>query len=145
MRDDMYDMNFFKYGTTFQERLKMYQESNFTSGLQNVEMTFDAADLLRFGKDVLVRKGQSCNNLGLEWLRREFPDLRFHQLILSNDFSRHADEAVVPIRGPTAGSPGIAFLHQNQICLEDSLKIFKDNDWRLIQLPPIQNDDCFCL
>jgi hypothetical protein len=41
-------------------------------------MAFDAADLMRYGKDVFVRKGQSCNNKGLTWLRREFPHLRFH-------------------------------------------------------------------
>jgi len=74
-------------------------------------MTFDAADLLRFGKDIIVRKGQSCNNKGLQWLRREFPHLRFHQLCTPNDFTRHADEEVVPARGPTAGSPGVVFIN----------------------------------
>lgn len=81
-------------------------------------MCFDAADLLKFGKDILVRKGQSCNNLGLKWLRREFPNYRFHQEILFNDYTRHADEAIIPICGPTQGSPGIAFLHQEYIALE---------------------------
>jgi hypothetical protein len=65
MKDSMYDPEFFKYGKTYEDRVKMHHERNFGSALLNNEMTFDAADLMRFGKDVLVRKGQSCNNKGL--------------------------------------------------------------------------------
>lgn len=70
MRDEMWDTDFFHRDSTHEERLKKYQERNFTSGLQEVEMAFDAADLLKFGKDVLVRKGLSCNDWGIDWLRR---------------------------------------------------------------------------
>ena len=64
MKDSMYNLEFFKYGKSFEERMKMYQEGGFTT-LINKEVAFDAADLFRFGKDILVRKGQTCNNLGL--------------------------------------------------------------------------------
>lgn len=56
MSDSMYDLEFFKYGKTVKERRQMYQENGFTS-LINKEMSFDAADLLKLGKDILVRKG----------------------------------------------------------------------------------------
>lgn len=56
MKDDMYNLEFFKYGKSVEERMKMYHDNDFTS-LANKEVAFDAADLFRFGKDVLVRKG----------------------------------------------------------------------------------------
>ena len=111
MADHMYNPEFFKYGKTVDERMKMYRDAEFTSALNNIEVAFDAADMMKFGKDIFVRKGQSCNNKGLDWLRREFPDFRFHQIIMWNDYTRHADEALAPVRGPTGGSPGICFLH----------------------------------
>lgn len=75
------------------------------------EITFDAADMMKFGKDIWVRRSQTCNYKAIDWLRREFPHLRFHAMTAYNDYTRHSDEGLVPARGPTAGSPGICMLH----------------------------------
>jgi len=83
--------------------------------------------------------------MGLKWLRSQFPEFRFHQLIETNDYTRHADEALIPLRGPTPGSPGIVLLHQKFNVIEENLKMFKENDWEIITLPPIQTEKHFCL
>ena len=39
---------------------------------------FDAADILRFGKDLVVQHGFTTNLKGIDWLRRHFKDHRVH-------------------------------------------------------------------
>ena len=42
------------------------------------EILFDAADVLRLGKDLFVQHGLTTNRKGMEWLRRMYPDMRVH-------------------------------------------------------------------
>ena len=43
-----------------------------------VYMPFDAADVLRFGKDLVVQHGFTTNLKGIDWLKRHYKDHRVH-------------------------------------------------------------------
>lgn len=66
----MFYQDFFRKGYTRAEKLKKYQERNCIGALIEEELAFDAADIMRFGKDVWVRRSQTANYKGIQWLRR---------------------------------------------------------------------------
>jgi hypothetical protein len=68
------------------------------------EPLFDAADVLRFGRDMVVRHGFTTNLKGIEWLRRHFPDHRVHAVNFPGDpYPIHIDATFTPLRpGPPA-------------------------------------------
>jgi glycine amidinotransferase len=74
-------------------------------------MAFDAADILRVGKDIFLRRSQTANHLAVDWLRREFPNLRVHMTHHKDDYTRHNDSYFIPLRPPTPGSEGICLLN----------------------------------
>ena len=49
------------------------------------EPLFDAADILRIGKDLFCQQGFTTNLAGIEWIRRHFPDHRVHCLNFPGD------------------------------------------------------------
>ncbi|MFO0868618.1 MAG: hypothetical protein U0935_06675 [Pirellulales bacterium] len=60
------------------------------------EMQFDAAQCLRFGKDILFNTSTANHRLGLEWLRRELGDeFRIHEVSLVDN---HLDGGIMPLR-----------------------------------------------
>jgi glycine amidinotransferase len=66
-----------------------------------MEPVFDAADVMRFGKDVFVHMGFTTNNGGFEWLRRHCASrgMRAHQLHFPDDLCPfHCDATFVPLR-----------------------------------------------
>jgi glycine amidinotransferase len=68
-------------------------------------------------------------------LRRQFPELRIHLTHHYNDYTRHNDTEIVPLRPPTPGSNGLVFLNTLTPPIEENLKIWKDNDWKIIEAP----------
>lgn len=69
------------------------EESEFDVGF---EMMFDAAQCLRFGKDVLVNVSTENHVLGLRWLQRHFEGkFRFHEIRLTDN---HIDSTILPLR-----------------------------------------------
>ena len=113
----------------------LFVKSGFKTNLNENEIAFDAADLIRMGKDVFYKKCASANNQGLYWLRRTFPHLRFHMMHFPTDGSYHLDVSLIPLRPPTSGSHGLVLLNQNYPPLASEMKLFIDNDWRPIWAP----------
>ena len=63
------------------------------------EPLFDAADILRFGKDLIVQHGFTTNLKGIDWLKRHFPDHRVHTVNFPGDpYPIHIDATFTPIR-----------------------------------------------
>ena len=63
------------------------------------EPLFDAADVLRFGKDLVVQHGFTTNMKGIEWIRRHFPDHRVHAVNFPGDpYPIHIDATFTPLR-----------------------------------------------
>lgn len=65
------------------------------------------------GKDIFIRKSQTANQKGAEWLRREFPHMRVHFTVHEGDYSRHYDEHMLALRPPTAGSEGLVVINKD--------------------------------
>ncbi|RWS00434.1 glycine amidinotransferase-like protein, partial [Leptotrombidium deliense] len=88
--------------------------------------------MVRIGKDVFYKRSASANYKGIRWLRKEFKDLRFHAMHFQNDFTPHIDVNLIPMRPPTSGSDGIVLINQNHPPSASEMKLFTDNDWKLV-------------
>ena len=97
MRDDLYRKDYPQdYSQSNRDMVKdhVYLTSE-------VEPVFDAADVMRFGKDIFVHMGFTTNNGGFEWLRRHSAarGMRAHQLHFPDDMCPfHCDATFVPLR-----------------------------------------------
>lgn len=129
------DINYWEKTATKEFNKSIFVNSGYKTNLNENEIAFDAADLVRMGKDVFYKKASSANNQGLYWLRRTFPDLRFHMMHFPTDGSYHIDVSLIPLRPPTAGSDGLILLNQSYPPLASEMKLFTDNDWRPIWAP----------
>ncbi len=80
-----------------QKRLKWTEDKFFVTTEE--EPLFDAADILRFGKDLVVQHGFTTNLKGIDWLRRHFKDHRIHAVNFPGDpYPIHIDATFTPIR-----------------------------------------------
>ena len=89
--------------------------------LMNKEILFDAANIVRMGKDILFQISNSGNMLGAEWLRRTFPEYRIHTTEKSYS-GAHIDSTIVPLR------PGLVLLNSNRTNKNSYPEIFKNWD-----------------
>ncbi|WP_327740496.1 inosamine-phosphate amidinotransferase 1 (plasmid) [Streptomyces nojiriensis] len=90
-----------------------------------LEMVFDGAQCIRLGHDVLVNVANHNHQLAYEWLARNFPGLRLHQLPAIAD--NHIDSIVSVLR------PGLMLLrspHYRQF-LPEAMR-----GWEAIYPPP---------
>lgn len=76
MADSMYDHDFW-HKLSCEEREEKFNRT-FKTSLNETEIAFDAADIIKVGKDIFIRKSQTANYAAAQWLRREFPHLRVH-------------------------------------------------------------------
>ena len=99
------------------------------------EPLFDAADVLRFGKDLVVQHGFTTNKKGIEWLRRHFSNHRVHAVNFPGDpYPIHIDATFTPIR------PGLILNNPKRRLPEDQKKLFEKNDWKIVDAaPPAHN------
>lgn len=91
------------------------------------EPTFDAADFVRFGEDILVQRSHVTNEFGIEWFRRLLgPRYRVHQIAVNDPHAMHIDATLVPLR------PGTVLIHPERIV--EMHPMFKG--WEVIVAPP---------
>ena len=90
----------------------------------NRDPVIDAANVIKFGKDLFVSIAGSNNQLGLSWLERNLADYRIHK-VDRNIFSGHLDTHFSIIR------PGLVYSYHNKNKLPDYFK-----NWDLIHLSP---------
>ena len=82
---------------TIEERLARSAALDFVT--TEHEPLFDAADILRIGKDLFCQHGLTTNRRGMEWLQRHFPDHRVHAVNFPGDpYPIHIDATFVPLR-----------------------------------------------
>lgn len=95
------------------------------------EMMMDAAQILRFGRDVLVNVSTAHHEIAYTWLTRHFEDrFRFHRLHrLSDD---HIDSTVVPLR------PGLLLARSPEIVDQLPAELQK---WDRIYYPDATTDN----
>jgi len=97
------------------------------------EIAFDAADFVRFGKDVLVQKSNVTNAKGIEWVRRQVaPDFRVHEVEFDDTHPMHIDTTIVPL------APGKLLINPTWV---KKLPAFFDS-WDILEAPaPTHSDD----
>jgi len=111
---------------SIEERLERTKARDWV--LTEVEPLFDAADVARLGKDLIVQASTVTNAAGISWLRRHFPDHRIHVAIFLEEHPMHIDATFVPIR------PGLALSNPQRIILTPELKeLFRNNDWEIVE------------
>ena len=102
-----YKSNYLPEGISEEERYKKIEERDFI--LNDNEPLFDAAEILRFGKDLFFHNNFTSNLQGLNWLRRHFPNHRVHQINLPGDLMpTHIDACFTPIK------PGVIIINPNR-------------------------------
>lgn len=91
------------------------------------EPLFDAADVLRFGRDLVVQHGFTTNLKGIEWLRRHFPDHRVHALNFPGDpYPIHIDCTFTPVR------PGLILNNPLRRIPDEQRALFHENGWEIV-------------
>jgi glycine amidinotransferase len=94
------------------------------------EPLFDAADVVRFGKDLIVQKSMVTNDAGIDWLGRHFPNHRIHKVGRRELLPWHLDSTLVPLR------PGFALVNPTRPPLGEQERIFfEKNGWELVETP----------
>ena len=110
---------------TIEERLERTAELDFVT--TEHEPLFDAADVLRMGKDLFCQHGLTTNRRGMQWLQRHYPAHRVHAVNFPGDpYPIHIDATFVPLR------PGLVMNNPNRKLPEEQRKIFEANDWEIV-------------
>lgn len=97
------------------------------SPITNAEVAFDAADFVRFGRDILVQRSHVTNSLGIEWVRRHIgSEYRIHEVEFGDPHPMHIDTTIVPL------APGKILINPSWV---DKLPdMFKS--WDVLVAPP---------
>jgi glycine amidinotransferase len=95
-----------------------------------VEPLFDAADVIRCGKDLFIQKSMVTNDAGIDWLRRHYPNHRVHKVWYREKTPWHMDTTIVPLR------PGLVLFNPVRTPLQmKQYELFQKNDWEIIEAP----------
>ncbi len=97
------------------------------------EPTFDAADFVRCGRDIIAQKSNVTNEFGIEWLRRHLGDTyRIHVFEFNDSHPMHIDATLLPL------APGKLLINPERV--PEVPKIFRG--WEIFHAPkPIIPDD----
>ncbi len=95
------------------------------------EPLWDAADLMRFGKDVFVQLSVMTNDAGFDWLKRhlEPKGFRVHPMHFASFLPWHSDTTFFGAR------PGLLFRNTHYPSLDPRFyELFRSNDWEIVDL-----------
>jgi len=97
------------------------------------EPLFDAADVMRFGKDIFVMNSFTTNKAGIDWLRRHLEPrgLRVHGVLFKEEMPWHVDSTIF--------CPREGLLFQNPDWMpftEEFHELFRRNDWEIVMCAP---------
>lgn len=92
------------------------------------EVAFDAADFVRFGKDIFVQKSNVTNAFGIEWVRRHIgSEYTIHEVNFGDEHPMHIDTTIVPL------APGKLLINPSWVDRKDIPKMF--DSWDIIEAP----------
>ena len=132
LTDEVYQVGYFDE-ITLEERLRRTAALDFVT--TEHEPLFDAADVLRIGKDLFCQHGLTTNRRGMEWLKRHYPDHRVHAVNFPGDpYPIHIDATFVPLR------PGLVMNNPKRPLPAEQRRIFEANDWEIIDAAQPAND-----
>ena len=125
LTEKSYRKDYLNDNITLDERYEWVAKKEFITTEE--EPLFDAADILRMGKDLFIQHGFTTNLKGIDWIKRHFPNHRVHVLNFPGDpFPTHIDATFTPI------GPGIMLNNPERRLPEEQRKIFNNNGWKII-------------
>ena len=125
LTDKSYHLDYLSDKIGVQKRLEWTEKKFFVTTEE--EPLFDAADVIRFGKDLMIQHGFTTNLKGIDWLKRHFPNQRIHALNFPGDpYPIHIDATFTPLK------PGLIINNPNRRLPKEQRKIFEKNDWKII-------------
>lgn len=110
------------------DRVQWLKESppKFVTGNRE-EILFDAADVLRFGRDLFIQHGCTTNLKGIQWIQRQCPHLRVHPVNFPDDpWPTHIDAVLMPLR------PGLALYSPARPLPAEQAALFHEHGWDLL-------------
>ncbi len=122
MRDELYDER-------VRDGVDGYDHAQFPL-LTEIEPAFDAASFVRFGRDIFWQPDLVSNQFGADWLQRHLGDgFRVHPIRFREALPSHIGTTLVPVR------PGIVLVNPHRPSVDDSLRLFEENGWRVVPAP----------
>jgi len=129
LSEKTYKKGFWEKWNTLSEEEK-WEESTKSEWIPTeVEPLFDAADVVRCGKDLFVQKSMVTNQSGIDWLQRHYPDHRVHTVRYKELLPWHMDTTIVPLR------PGLVMFNPGRPALEPQREFFEKNNWKILEAP----------
>jgi glycine amidinotransferase len=105
------------------ERGKEYVTTEF-------EPVWDAADMVRCGRDIFIQRSHVTNDAGIEWIRRHLGDrYRLHKVEFADDRAIHIDATFVPL------APGKIMVNPDRP-IKELPEVLKNSHWELLPAPP---------
>lgn len=136
MDDSMYHLDF-PWDKHSEERRRWIE--NFKFKINESQPVFDAAEVLRLGRDLIVQQSMTTNRKGIEWLRRHVKSrgFRVHDIHVRGDYNPvHIDSTLVPLIPPTNERKGILMCcPERPIIDSDMERIFKGSNWEIVKAP----------
>ena len=138
LTDESYVKNYYYlFNNVWTDEEKKRRLYNWEFHLTNKEPLWDAADAVRFGKDIFHQCSSVTNRPGMDWLKRMFAEfgIRVHAVAFDttekpgkdNLHPWHSDVELVPLR------PGLAVYNPDyKLRTSEALDLFRKNGWELV-------------
>lgn len=135
MGPEMYREEFWEW--PLEERYRRMHESEFC--VTQDQVVFDAADMSRLGRDIIVQESMTTNRPGIRWLKRHLEPrgFRVHPVHFPLDhFPSHIDCTFVPL------APGLVLTNPERPIRDGERRMFTENGWKLVEAPqPVLTDE----
>ena len=96
--------------------------------LTNFEPVFDAADVIKCGRDLFVAQSSCCNRAGIEWLRRHLGETyRVHEVEVVDTHPMHIDATFYPL------APGKLLINPERV--KKVPAVFNNSNWDILECP----------
>ncbi|MDB5036678.1 MAG: amidinotransferase [Bacteriovoracaceae bacterium] len=118
--------------TNYVRGWKYSEDSEFRSVTNDDEPTFDAADFMRFGRDLVVQESHVTNAKGIRWLQDYLgKNFRIHTIQFNDNHPMHIDATIVPLR------PGLVIINPERVpeSLVRKLQSGLFKGWDFVKVP----------
>ena len=134
LTDASYKHNYYDEKISLEDRLVRTANKDFVT--TEKEILFDAADILRMGKDLFIQHGLTTNRKAMEWFKRKYPDFRIHAVNFPGDpYPIHIDATFVPLR------PGLIINNPVRHLPEEQRVVFEKNGWEIVDAAQPAHDE----
>jgi glycine amidinotransferase len=98
------------------------------------EPLFDAADVIKCGRDIFAAQSSCCNRYGIEWLQRHLGDeYTVHEVEVYDTHPMHIDATFYPL------APGKLLINPERVVTVP--EVFKQGGWDILECPrPLMPD-----